>query len=390
MQELLAKEEELQAQNEQLRAQEEELQAQHEELRTQRDALIEANDKLVKASAAVGLERDRLLSLINSISDEVWFADTEKRFALVNPAALREFNGSFVGASINEFVAGIEVLRLDGSPRPIEESPPLRALQGEVIRGEAHILRTRSDGELRYREVNASPVMDAKGNIIGSVTVAHDITESKAMEDELRRHRDKLQILVEEQVRKIQEIGIELTAIFESISDPFYVLDNDWRLTYINKEAEQTGLNLNKNHIGQNIWEVFPDLVGGELYQQYHEACATSTPIHTTFESTVSKKQFEFHLYPYENGLFVFSRDVTVQKAIEAEMARLDRLNIIGEMAASIGHEVRNPMTTVRGYLQRFAMKASFAEYHEVFNLMIEELDRGERHYHRVFVAGQE
>jgi signal transduction histidine kinase len=57
-------------------------------------------------------------------------------------------------------------------------------------------------------------------------------------------------------------------------------------------------------------------------------------------------------------------------------MARLDRLNIIGEMAASIGHEVRNPLTTVRGFLQYIGNKPNFESYKSHFLLMIEELDR--------------
>ncbi|WP_434131406.1 ATP-binding protein [Sporomusa sphaeroides] len=58
------------------------------------------------------------------------------------------------------------------------------------------------------------------------------------------------------------------------------------------------------------------------------------------------------------------------------QMARLDRLNIIGEMAASIGHEVRNPMTTVRGFLQYLGNKPALENYQPQFALMITELDR--------------
>ena len=57
-------------------------------------------------------------------------------------------------------------------------------------------------------------------------------------------------------------------------------------------------------------------------------------------------------------------------------MARLDRLNTIGEMAASIGHEVRNPLTTVRGFLQYIGNKQKLEGYKSHFQLMIEELDR--------------
>lgn len=68
--------------------------------------------------------------------------------------------------------------------------------------------------------------------------------------------------------------------------------------------------------------------------------------------------------------------DITDIKKIEMEMTRLDRLNTIGEMAASIGHEIRNPMTTVRGYLQILRENEDYHQEIEYFDLMIEEIDR--------------
>lgn len=58
------------------------------------------------------------------------------------------------------------------------------------------------------------------------------------------------------------------------------------------------------------------------------------------------------------------------------KMTRLDRLNIIGEMAAGIAHEVRNPMTTVRGLLQFMGGKQEFISHKEKFILMMDEIDR--------------
>ncbi len=68
--------------------------------------------------------------------------------------------------------------------------------------------------------------------------------------------------------------------------------------------------------------------------------------------------------------------DITERKRIEKEMARLDRLNLMGQMAAGIGHEIRNPMTSIRGFLQILMGKEECINYREYFNLMIEELDR--------------
>ncbi|KJS17492.1 MAG: hypothetical protein VR69_04765 [Peptococcaceae bacterium BRH_c4b] len=68
--------------------------------------------------------------------------------------------------------------------------------------------------------------------------------------------------------------------------------------------------------------------------------------------------------------------DITERKRIEKEMARLDRLNLMGQMAAGIGHEIRNPMTSIRGFLQILMDKEDCINYRKYFNLMIEELDR--------------
>lgn len=69
-------------------------------------------------------------------------------------------------------------------------------------------------------------------------------------------------------------------------------------------------------------------------------------------------------------------KDVTQHKELEREMARLEWLNLVGEMAAGIGHEVRNPMTTARGFLQMLGNKEECLQYKEYFDLIIEELDR--------------
>ena len=69
-------------------------------------------------------------------------------------------------------------------------------------------------------------------------------------------------------------------------------------------------------------------------------------------------------------------RDVTSRKDLEQIALRVDRLNTVGEMAASVAHEIRNPMTTVRGYLQLLVNKKEFSHYQDRFELMIGELDR--------------
>jgi len=68
--------------------------------------------------------------------------------------------------------------------------------------------------------------------------------------------------------------------------------------------------------------------------------------------------------------------DITERRQMEKDLARLDRLSLVGEMAASIGHEIRNPMTAVRGFIQLLSEQEHYAKDKMYFDLMIEELDR--------------
>ncbi len=148
----------------------------------------EAEEKTQSLLMAVHHERETLSALFNSMTDEVWFADTNGQFTLANPSALGEFQlGLGDGIDVTTLARGLEVLRPDGSPRPTEEAPPLRALKGEVIVNQEELVRTPATGELRYRQVSASPVRDVDGHVIGSVSVVRDITDSKRMEEHLLR-----------------------------------------------------------------------------------------------------------------------------------------------------------------------------------------------------------
>jgi len=75
-------------------------------------------------------------------------------------------------------------------------------------------------------------------------------------------------------------------------------------------------------------------------------------------------------------NMLSLKEEMARREQMEKEMARLDRLNLIGEMAAGIGHEVRNPMTTVRGFLQLMEEKDRYAQDREFLKLMLSELDR--------------
>jgi PAS domain S-box-containing protein len=159
-----------------------------------------------EAEAFAREETEKLLALVNSIADEVWFCDRDGNFVLRNEAALNKIDVHTSDiVSVDKILNEIEVYRPDGSPRPPEDAQPLRALKGETISNEEEIVRMPSTGELQYRQVSACPVRNGDGIIIGSVSVVRDVTESKKAEQELEKHRQHLQELVKERTAELQQ-----------------------------------------------------------------------------------------------------------------------------------------------------------------------------------------
>jgi len=75
------------------------------------------------------------------------------------------------------------------------------------------------------------------------------------------------------------------------------------------------------------------------------------------------------------NGAVFVTRDITYRNLLENELARLGQLKSVAQLSAGLVHEIRNPITTVRGFLQILYGNEELNQYRDYFDLMIKELD---------------
>jgi PAS domain S-box-containing protein len=220
------------------------------------------------------------------------------------------------------------------------------------------------DGILRLSR--AYPIQDEGGNLLGVFEMGLDLTKLKTIEEELRKSKDKLQL------------------ILESSPDAIIVADLDGAIV----ECNQAGLNIYRGSRGDLIGKNICSFIVAKDLPRVHEI-AREAIHHPVLNIELELMNKEGHPFAAEmsasvikdadgNPIFlvIIVRDITRRKQFEQEMARLDRLNLMGEIAAGIAHEIRNPMTVVRGYLQIMQLKKEFASHNKHFDTMIEELDR--------------
>lgn len=232
---------------------------------------------------------------------------------------------------------------------------------------------------------------DQKGYFMA---IFDNITERKAIDIELQRHRDNLQELVMERTQELESTLWQLQRSNEKLAEQAHILDLacdyimvcdlDYKIIYWNRGAEIGTGWLANEAIGQVANSLLKtqylisaeDMIDRLLAEGRWEGERTHT--HKDGSQIVVRSYLTLNSDTAGNPktILEINHDITKQKKMEVDIARLDRLNTVGEMAASIGHEVRNPLTTVRGYLQHYGRKSVFAEYRESFELMIDELDR--------------
>ena len=332
-----------------------------------------ATEETKRLATVIQGERDRLSALVNSIQDEVWFADAEKRFTLANPSALREFG---IDASAGEidveiFAQRLEVYRPDGSLRPIEETPPLQALKGEVVRNQEEIVRTPVTGELRFREVSAAPVRDAANNIIGSVSVVRDITERKRAEVVLQESEEKFRLLFESMAEGV--------ALHEMICDDTGKAV-DYRILNVNPAyAQQTGIPRERanNALASELYEA-----GVPPYlREYEEVVSSDRPLFFETYFPPLKKYFSISaIRTKPNQFATVFLDITKRKQAEEELRKaqidMDRAQEVGQIGSWRLDIRRNAITWSDENHRIFGVTKGTPLTYETFLAIIHPADR--------------
>ncbi len=115
--------------------------------------------------------------------------------------------------------------------------------------------------------------------------------------------------------RREREQSERLNQVFEATSDAIVALDRAWRYTYLNSKAQRL---IDPEHrlVGKNVWEEFPVAVGGPAWETFHRSMNQRVFAHAeVFYPAPLNAWLSVHSHPTSEGIVIFFRDVTDQKA---------------------------------------------------------------------------
>lgn len=147
--------------------------------------------------------------------------------------------------------------------------------------------------------------------------------------------------------KRAEEAEQRYRTMLDSISEGFVFIDRDWKVRYANERwAEYAAMPL-QNAIGRSLWELFPGLAKSDFGTAYKQVMETGVSQRAEYFYPQLERWFQVSVFPARNGISIFALDVTDQHLQRERLMLTEKLAATGRLAATIAHEINNPLESV-------------------------------------------
>lgn len=294
-------------------------------------------------------ERSLLQSLLDNVSDCIFFKDRESRFTKVNRQMALTY-GREHETLVNK--SDFDLFSHEHADTAYRDEQEIirtgRAMEPKLEK------ETFKDGSIKWVHTVKVPLQDSQGRIIGTMGIARDITDLKQAQDTLRSEHGMLRTIIDH----------ALAGIFVKDWDGRYLLVNKQHVAYLGAATESDVL-------GKTLYD-FIEHDEAERISAFDRKIMTSgQPIENMVDFRKREARGEFWILtskvPLRDdqgavvGLVGISLDITRQKEVETELKatirllqdtklqliEAEKLKTVGRLAAGVAHEVKNPLNVI-------------------------------------------
>lgn len=192
-----------------------------------------------------------------------------------------------------EEVIGKSPKIVQGPKTDITELAKLKAAMEAKEACEIEVINYKKCGEEFWVNFSVVPIVDESGDLSHFIAIERDVTVQKKLLEEKKK-------------------------ILESISDCFFVLDKEYKISYMNSASEKQ-LRLKSGELdGIVLWDKYPALKKGIFYEKLQEAIRTRLPVHFEYFFEKDKKWYDESIFPSDDGISIFFRPIDDRKRAEA------------------------------------------------------------------------
>jgi len=294
---------------------------------------------------------------------------------ITDPKGIIEYvNPVFTGITgyTNEDILGqhLEFLKPEGISSKEYRQLWQTVASGDIWKGE--LCARKKTGEFYWESVFISPVRNAEGVIANFLAVKEDITERKQME-----------IVLLESESNYRKLSSQFNALLDAIEKPLILLSPELEILWENRAAKiifEKKIHNGKEHQCYNVWFHRSVPCEGCLVQK----CFQTGKTENTQFFTPDNRFWDIKVFPVKeeenkiNHVIMVASDMTEELLAREKSLRAGQLATIGELAASVAHEINNPIYGVINCAELLIMDSLRGKKmdHDMVNMIIKESQR--------------
>ena len=113
----------------------------------------------------------------------------------------------------------------------------------------------------------------------------------------------------------------KVAEVFDCMTDSVIEVDRDWRIIFMNERA-RFEIAQQRDQVGMNLWEAYPEAVGNRFWHAYRRAMAERVPIEVEDCYPPHRKWYRGRAFPSREGLAIYVQDVTAHHRLQEDLER--------------------------------------------------------------------